>query len=48
MGLMTEQTMKASKFSEVQIDVVLKQTENGTVIGEIRRKTRISRAAFYS
>jgi hypothetical protein len=39
--------MKASKFSEVQIDVELKQAENGTVIGKVRRKTRIFMAAFY-
>ena len=40
--------MKRSKFSEAQIAFVLKQVEEGTTIGEVCRKTRISEATFYA
>ncbi len=40
--------MKASKFSEEQIAFVLKQAEDGTPIGEVCRKARISDATFYN
>ncbi|MBY3489478.1 transposase [Rhizobium laguerreae] len=40
--------MKASNFSEPQIAFVLKQTEDGTPIGEVCRKGGISDATFYN
>jgi putative transposase len=40
--------MKVSKFSEAQIAFVLKQAEDGTVIGEVCRKAGISEATFYN
>lgn len=40
--------MKASKFSEAQIEFVLKQAEDGTPIGEVCRKAGISDATFYN
>ena len=40
--------MKASKFSEAQIAFVLKQAEEGTAVGEVCRKARISEATFYN
>ena len=40
--------MKTSKFSEAQIAFVLKQAEDGTVIGEVCRKAGISEATFYN
>ena len=40
--------MKASKFSEAQIAFVLKQAEDGTLIGEVCRKAGISDATFYN
>ena len=40
--------MKASKFSEAQIAFVLKQSEDGTPIGEVCRKAGISDATFYN
>ena len=43
-----ENPMKASKFSEAQIAFVLKQAEDGTPIGEGRRKAGISDATFYN
>lgn len=41
-----EQAMKWSKFLEAQIAFVLKQGEDGTRVGEVRRKTGISEATF--
>lgn len=38
--------MKRSKFNGAQIAFVLKQTEDGTAIGEVRRKAGISEATF--
>jgi putative transposase len=38
--------MKVSKFSEAQIAFVLKQAEDGTVIGEVCRKAGISEDHF--
>lgn len=43
-----ENSMKASKFSEAQIAFVLKPAEDGTPIGEVRRKAGISDATFYN
>jgi len=40
--------MEASKFSEAQIALVLKQGEDGTPIGEVCRKAGISDATFYN
>lgn len=40
--------MKASKFSEAQIALVLKQAEDVTVVGEVCRKVGISEATFYN
>ena len=40
--------MKGSKFSEAQIAFVLKQAEDGAVIGEVCRKAGISEATFYT
>ena len=40
--------MKKSKFSEAQIAFVLKQAEDGAVIGEVFRKAGISEATFYT
>lgn len=40
--------MKRSKFSEAQIAFVLRQTEEGTSVGEVCRKTGISQATFYA
>ncbi len=40
--------MKRSKFSEAQIAFVLKQSEDGTSIGEVCRKAGISEATFYN
>jgi putative transposase len=38
--------MKVSKFTEAQIAFVLKQAEDGTPIGEVCRKARISNQHF--
>ncbi len=43
-----ESSIKASKFSEAQIALVLKQAEDGTPIGEVCRKAGISDATFYN
>lgn len=40
--------MKVSKFSEAQIAFVLRQAEEGTVIGEVCRKAGISEATLYN
>lgn len=40
--------MKRSKYSEAQIAFVLKQSEDGTTIGEVCRKTGIREATFYA
>ena len=40
--------MKASKFSDAQIEFVLKQAEEGTSVGEVCRKAGISEATFYN
>ncbi|MCW2365840.1 putative transposase [Sphingobium sp. B7D2B] len=40
--------MKRSKFSEAQIAFVLKQADDGTLIGEVCRKAGISEATFYN
>ncbi|MBY2918687.1 transposase [Rhizobium leguminosarum] len=40
--------MKASNFSEPQITFVLRQTDDGTPIGEVCRKGGISDATFYN
>lgn len=40
--------MKRSKFSEAQIAFVLKQADDGTLIGEMCRKAGISEATFYN
>lgn len=39
--------MKASKFSEAQIAIVLRQAEDGTAVVEVCRKAGISEATFY-
>lgn len=40
--------MKRSKFSEAQIAFVLKQVDDGTMVGEVCRKAGISEATFYN
>nr|WP_119036313.1 transposase [Hephaestia caeni] len=40
--------MKRSRYSEAQIAFVLKQAEDGTTIGEVRRKAGIGEATFYA
>lgn len=39
--------MKAGKFSDAQIALVLKQAEDGTPIGEVCRKAGIAKSTFY-
>jgi putative transposase len=41
-------TMKRSKFTEAQIAFILRQAEEGTVVGEVCRKAGISEATFYN
>ena len=40
--------MKASKFSEAQIAVVLKQAEDGAAVAEVCRKAGISQATYFN
>jgi putative transposase len=40
--------MKASRFSEAQKALILKQAEEGVPIGEVCRKAGISQATFYA
>ena len=40
--------MKRSRLSEAQIAFVLRQTEEGTSVQEVCRKTGISQATFYA
>jgi putative transposase len=40
--------MKRSKFTEAQIAFILRQAEEGTVVGEVCRKAGISEATFYN
>lgn len=40
--------MKKFKFSEAQIAFILKQAEDGTVVGEVCRKAGTSEATFYN
>jgi len=40
--------MKRSKFSKAQIAFILRQAEEATVIGEVRRKAGIREAIFYN
>jgi putative transposase len=40
--------MKRSKFTEAQIAFILRQADEGTVIGEVCRKAGISEATFYN
>ena len=40
--------MKRSKCSEAQIALVLRQAEEGTAVGEVRRKAGISEATFHA
>ena len=40
--------MKRSKFAEAQIAFILRQAEEGTVVGEVCRKAGISEATFYN
>lgn len=40
--------MKRSKFSEAQIVFVLRQSEEGTSVEEVCRKTGICQATFYA
>lgn len=39
--------MKASKFIEAQIALVLKQADEGTAVAEVCRKTGILEATFF-
>ncbi len=39
--------MKRSKFSDQQIDFVLRQAEEGTAVAEVSRKAGVSEATFY-
>jgi putative transposase len=39
--------MKRSKFSESQVAFILRQAQEGTLIGEVCRKAGISEATFY-
>lgn len=40
--------MKKTKFSEQQIAFILRQAEEGTMVGEVCRKAGISEATFYN
>lgn len=40
--------MKRSKFTEARIAFILRQAEEGTVVGEVCRKAGISEATFYN
>ena len=40
--------MKRSKFTEAQIAFILRQAEEGTVVGEVCRKAGISEATYYN
>ena len=40
--------MKSSKFTEAQIDFVLKQAEDGVAVAETCPKAGISDATFYN
>jgi putative transposase len=40
--------MKRSKFTEVPIAFILRQADEGTVVGEVCRKAGISEATFYN
>jgi putative transposase len=40
--------MKRSRFTEAQIAFILRQAEEGKVIGEVCRKAGISEASFYN
>ena len=40
--------MKASKFSEAQVAIILKQADDGTAVVEVCRKASITQATFYS
>ncbi len=40
--------MKASKFSDAQKGFVLKQGADGVPVAELRRKARISQAAYFN
>jgi putative transposase len=40
--------MKRSKFTEPQIAFILRQAEEGTVVGEVCRKAGISEATYYN
>ena len=40
--------MKRAKFTEAQIAFILRQAEEGTVVGEVCRKAGISEATFYN
>ena len=40
--------MKRSKFTEAQIAFILRQADEGTVVGEVCRKAGISEATFYN
>jgi putative transposase len=40
--------MKRTKFSEAQIAFILRQGEEGTLVGEVCRKVGISEATYYN
>jgi putative transposase len=40
--------MKKSKFTEAQIAFILRQTDEGSAVGEVCRKAGISEATFYN
>lgn len=40
--------MKASKFSEAQIAIVLKQAQDGTAVAEVCRKAGIGQATYFN
>ncbi len=40
--------MKRSKFTEAQIDFILRQAEEGTTVAEVCRKAGISQATYFN
>lgn len=40
--------MKKTKFSEQQIAFILRQAEEGTTVGEVCRKAKISEATYHN
>ena len=48
LGLEKGRAVKASKFSDVQKALILKQSDDGVPVSEIYRRSGISQAAYFS